>query len=369
MEKKFFFLLCIYLSSLSYSITGHIFWLSMLMILLCTAPVRVSFLGCLLAKLFMISLPEYKEITAHCEQYKCNENFVLPFSQIRINIDSNKSIDNALLKIRRVNSNNFLPLIHYKVSEIKSFTLTEKDRPKKRDFQAYPTLIFEGLKKENALSKLFLDGGWAHYFCFSGWHAQLFYKVTRKRKVIFLLLSFLISVLLDFSFPFIRSVLEVFLKNKIYSWIVSLCLLPYAPLTLSFWLCCYFQIILTITQPSHLTWTLTSMALSQLLTGRVNLFIFLIFQQFSEKVAMFIFFFFLLSYLAAFFSAPYNLVLTLDKVFQIIAENILLLLSFEIQINEVVCWGILFAAALNIKVSFLEFKKGEKLKAFKEINM
>lgn len=351
MKRQLLISLFIYISTLSFGFTGHLAWLVFLAFGLGLSSIRygvISFLG---AIMFLYLAPISKDIKIRCENYQCQSFGIFRFQDLKITTDTDKNLDYALVMVKRVQHSVFLPLISYKVAKIKDFKLSEEQNKKK---VLYPELIFTGLKNDRFLSRLFLDGGWAHYFCFSGWHAHLLYKLSQKNNFFFIIVSLVISIYLNFSFPFIRSVLEVLCGCKILSWFISLCLLPYAPTTLSFWLCCYYQVLLSLTEPSRFTWSLTSLAIGQLLTGRVNIFIFILFQQFSDYIALGVFFFFFFSYLGTFFDRSYEIILKIDPYFEKVSSEALELLNYEVYIDERVCWVILILACCNIKRKFLE---------------
>lgn len=212
-----------------------------------------------------------------------------------------------------------------------------------------------GLNCRNNFDKIFLYGGWAHYFCFSGWHCHTLLKMCYKNKYIFATIGIYINIFLGLSFPFLRSFIETLLSNRAYSWPLSLLILPLAPLSMSFWLTLYYQHLMKNCIVNNLTLSVTSLALNQIFMGKINVIIFIFFQMLHSKIATELLLYILI--IKIIFLNNLEGLSEINKEIEYYCGLLINTASIYIQVPETLCYLILTLAASRLKMMKINRRK------------
>lgn len=340
-------LLISYVSTLGLLVCDNIIWLFLLALTCYYQRKCEVWAGAGLAILVFFNVIVHLD----CQAIVCNQSYCylsnLPFTQQNPKL-SNTPDQYPLAFSGKVNIepiSSIVPICRFTMDELDSIenpTLVTKR-------SLYTDSLSEGLKYKNYLDRLFLYGGWAHFFCFSGWHANALFNICFKNKLIFAATSLATSFYLNFSFPFLRSAIEKLLGSASYSLFMTLLILPYAPMTTSFWLTLYYQHLIKSCHTNPLIFLLTNLCFSQLFMGKINLLIFIFFQLIGEKFVGYVIAFFILSQIL---STLFNQSLgEIDYFLNNMAEHIINYANIYIEIPNIACWLILIILVFNLKFS------------------
>ena len=344
-----------YIISISFLVTHSPFWI-------CIAYIFVSknnylyFLTALIVAYFCIhQVSNLKNVYIPCDINGCYLN-ILPYSQQNLRIanipDQYPSWYIGEVQIKKIFS--ILPITKQSITMITS--LNRKDLYEKKTYFIDP--LNKGLKNCKNFDTIFLYGGWAHYFCFSGWHSNTLLKLCGNNKYYFTLIGFFINIFLGLSFPFLRSYLEVIVKNSTLALFLGLCILPFAPMTMSFWMTLYFQHLTRNCKVNDFIFVLTSLAFNQLFMGKINLVIFVIFQCLSQKVATEV----IVTIIAFKTLGLLHIVdiTILDDTLEKICATLLEKANVFIRIPEVLCYFILFICACQLRFKDVQLRKDSR---------
>lgn len=342
-----FFLLS-YIVGLSAIVTKNAISIAILALLLMKNQQKVCWaIAGLLCALILFSVlwsKNHKTVRIECNNSFCYL-MILPLKEQNLKISNTpdqfmKTFEGQLHLER---SSSFLPLTSQKILKITKQIGTEVLRKNYLFTQA----IEQGLASSKSLDKIFLEAGWAHYFCLSGWHAQYLYRLSNKNSYLFFLVSIIASYCLNFPFPFLRSTAHILLKCPVKALAVILCFQPFAPLTMTFWLTMYYQFLLNYTQISQASFLLSSLCLCQLFSGHINIIIFLFFQTIGNKLAPYMISSIILLKPVQYFYP--NIITALDQSLESWAQKALYYSSYRISLPEEGAIMILLLLMLNLK--------------------
>lgn len=127
--------------------------------------------------------------------------------------------------------------------------------------QVVDAIIYGKTEPNNMLSSLFGRFGASHLLCLSAWHVGVIRRHTAYKPLCFLVLLGLLFAL-NAPFPLLRAVIAALLPRAQHynekielwslSWLIALCLSPFAWTTWSFWLSFYYGAVFLYTQPNML---------------------------------------------------------------------------------------------------------------------
>lgn len=327
---------------MSLVITGNPLWLLGLALGAYFQKKFEAFGAMFFALMMIYLLPSPTKVcSAHCSDLSCSIRlYSLQLSGLALSNTPDQFVRSLSGLIQVTPLSSLLPITRQIMTSLTSIDSSEVITP----IISFPQSLSLGLKYHRELDRLFLFGGWAHYFCFSGWHAKEIYKHTFKRKRFFAIVAIVISWYLNYSFPFIRSAIELLVTGKSKSLAITLLLLPYSVLTMSFWLTLYYQFILHMCHWGRWSLFLGNMAFCQLFMGKINIIIFLLFQLLAP-LAPHVIMFYIFSSMAIFFFPEE--VLFFDVFLNSVASILLKACPYYVSIPNSLCWLYIIASALR----------------------